>query len=642
MKKCKGLLTKTFDYFYKYRFLIMFIIFCLCVVFKISGSSIGCWDNVFNIKNSDLLLGVNRGVRSDEWATFTPLLFSQVENGFQYFNTSLRGTLTDVFMIYALPVKIIFQIFRPFLLGFILLGSERGLSFFWCGRIIALFLVSLDFFMILTKKNKPLSIIGALMITLAPIIEWWFAINSIAELFVFGELIIIMLYKYLNTDNFKKRLLYLFVIYICAGGYALIMYPAWQIPMAYVLLSLTIWIIIDNYQKGKIKFKDIISIILMVILLGLSLMFIINKSMDTIKIVMNTDYPGKRFELGGGQFDYLFTYVSNIFLPFKSRNLILNQPEQALFFTLFPIGLVLSIRELIINKKKDKLLIILLLVWCFLGIWCLIGFPRFLSKITLMYNSPSHRSLLAFGFVDVLLLLRVLSISSKPMSKLWSIIITMLLTCIFVIKNILYFRSYYDIRMCVVLLLECLYVFYTALRYNNKRCKYLFLIGMFGVMLLCGVMVNPIRIGSSIFTKSEILENVKKIDKEDSGIWITENENYPTNNYIAMAGVKTINVTNTYPDLEKWYKLDKDKKYKSIYNRYAHITVNLVPEYDDKFVLLNPDVFEVNMTLDDLDVLNIKYIFTRNELENYNDDTHKFNEVYSYDEYKVYKITRQE
>ena len=57
---------------------------------------------------------------------------------------------------------------------------------------------------------------------------------------------------------------------------------------------------------------------------------------------MNTAYPGSRFEVGGGQLDYLFSYISNIFLPFKSRNLQLNQPEQALFFSLFPIGIIFS------------------------------------------------------------------------------------------------------------------------------------------------------------------------------------------------------------------------------------------------------------------------------------------------------------
>ena len=636
----KKKLSKALDYFYNHRYLIMFIIFCLCLIFKISGSSIGYWDGVIHVENSDHFLGINRGVRADEWATFTPLLFSQVANGFKYFNTSLRGTATDVFMIYALPVKYIFQIFRPFLLGFIIFGAERGLSFFWCGRLIALFLVSLDFFMILTKKNKPLSFVGSFMILLAPIIQWWFAVNGIAELFIFGELIIIMLYKYLNTDSFKKRLLYLLVIYVSAGGYTLIMYPSWQIPMAFVYLALAIWVIIENYKKEKIKLKDVVSIILTIGLLGISLLMILNKSMDTIKIVTNTDYPGKRFELGGGQLNFLFSYVIGIFLPFKSENLVANAPEQALFFTLFPIGLILSIRELLKKGKKDKLLIILLVTYLFIGIYCVHGFPRIISKITLLSNSQSHRSLLALGLIDILLLMRSLSSNRESISKKFALALTFILTGLIVYKVKMFHSAYISKKMILILVVTCLYLFYTALRYSNKKCKYLFCFGMIFVMFICGSMVNPIRFGSSIFTKSEVLNNIKKIDKKDSGIWITEGEPYPVNNYIAISGVKTINVTNTYPDLNKWYKIDKNKKYKSIYNRYAHITINLVDEEKNKFELKNPDVFVVNMDLEDLDTLNVKYIFTRNSLEKFNNEKYRFKKIYKYNNYNIYNVMR--
>ena len=641
MEKKQSKLSKVLDFLYKHRFIIMAIIFCLCLVFKISGSSIGCWEGFFNTKNTDFIIGVNRGIRSDEWALFTPLQFIQTETGFHYFNTSLRAVSTDVFMVYGSACLYVFQFFRPFLLGFIFFGAERGLSFFWMGRLIALFLVSIDFFMILTKKNKPLSLIGTLMVMLAPIIQWWFAINGIAEIFIFGELAIIMLYKYLNTNSFMKRLLYLLIMYICAGGYALVLYPAWQIPVIYVFLAVAIWVVIDNFKKEKIKLKDIIAIVCTFLLLGLSMYIVLNRSYDTIKTVMNTVYPGSRFETGGGQLDYLFSYFSNIFLSFKGRDLSVNQCEQALMFTLFPVGIILALRGLLTNKKKDKLLIILLIFYIFMGVYCIFGFPRFLAKITFLYNSQSHRALLALGFMDVLILIRALSIYKESFSRKFAIILALLLSGIIVLKNKMFYGIYLDRPMIIILCLVSLYLFYTALRYNNKICKRLFLIGITITMFICGAMVNPIRFGATIITKSEILENVKKIDKEDSGIWITVGESYPVTNYIALAGVKNIDFTNTYPDLEKWYRLDKDKKYEDIYNRYAHIETELVHEEpEEKFELLNPDVFRVKLVLEDLDTLNIKYIFTKINLEDYNNDIYKFENIYNYEDYKIYKIIR--
>ena len=84
-------------------------------------------------------------------------------------------------------------------------------------------------------------------------------------LFVFGELALILLYKYMNTENLKSRILMLFFMMICAGGYIFILYPAYQIPMFYVFLFLAIYVIIDNRKNCKITKKDIISIVVMLL-----------------------------------------------------------------------------------------------------------------------------------------------------------------------------------------------------------------------------------------------------------------------------------------------------------------------------------------------------------------------------------------
>ena len=44
----------------------------------------------------------------------------------------------------------------------------------------------------------------------------------------------------MNTENFKIRLICLFFAMICAGGYILVLYPAFQIPMFFVFLMIAI------------------------------------------------------------------------------------------------------------------------------------------------------------------------------------------------------------------------------------------------------------------------------------------------------------------------------------------------------------------------------------------------------------------
>lgn len=288
------------DFLYKYRFVIAGLILIIGVLFEISGSSISSWNSILQTGitgDVDLIYGTSRSIRSDEWAVFMPMIFSQCLNSFEYFSEAIRGDTTDVFMIYGLPVMNLMQIFRPFLIGFLFLGISKGLSFFWISRIIALFLVTFEFCMILSKKDKTLSFIGAMLVTLSPQIQWWFAVNGTAELFIFGELALVLLYKYMNTESLKIRILILFGLIICAGGYILILYPAWQIPLFYAFFVLAIWIIIENRKECKISKKDIISIIVAILIFAGCMGYIFNKSFDTIKTITSTVYPGGRISL---------------------------------------------------------------------------------------------------------------------------------------------------------------------------------------------------------------------------------------------------------------------------------------------------------------------------------------------------------
>lgn len=65
---------------YHYRFLLAFLVFILCVVFEISGSSIGLWQDFTGVSTESwdgVLLGKSREIRTDEWAVNTPMAFSQ-------------------------------------------------------------------------------------------------------------------------------------------------------------------------------------------------------------------------------------------------------------------------------------------------------------------------------------------------------------------------------------------------------------------------------------------------------------------------------------------------------------------------------------------------------------------------------------
>lgn len=631
------------EFLYKYRFLIAIIIFVLCVVFEISGSSIGMWRYCIgsDLPTSGDILGTARSIRGDEWVVNTPFAISQEENqpeNYTYISNTIRGDETDVFIVYGQPVKDISMIFRPFQLGYLLFGSAKGLSFFWCGRIIALFLISFELGMLITKNRKDISLIGAILITLAPAVQWWFAVNGFVEMIVFGGLAIILLQKYMTTENFWKRLLYLTIIGICGGGYILVFYPAWQLPMAYVFLGLAIWVIAQNAKQCKIKIKDIISIILIVAIILAMLLNIYIKSKDTISLVMNTAYPGARCETGGGYGEKYFNYPSNIFFTLDDQDLGTNVCEAAVFFDLFPIGFILALIVIFKEKKKDLLLIIMLIISILFAIWCAIGLPKILAKLTLLYLSPAKRTFVVAGFLNILILIRAMSLIKEPINKKISIAISTISMIVVTAICVHNFPEYYGIAKIAITIFALEVLYFLLLNFNSEKMKKLFIPAIIVVIGFTSFLINPIRKGIDVITEQPVGKEIKKIQDQEAGLWIVEGAGYPMFNFPIMYGAPTINSTNVYPNLERWKILDPDGEYEEIYNRYAHIVIDLVEDEEARFELLVQDSFKLYLPVNKLKDLDVKYIFTVNDLEDYENENINFEKLYENYGVRIYKV----
>ena len=305
-----------------------------------------------------------------------------------------------------------------------------------------LILVTFELMMIITNRKRKLSLLGTMLIAFAPIISWWFSINGLVEMLIAMQLAIILLDKYMLENDFKKRILYLIGIAISAGTFLFAFYPAWEIPLAYVTAGLGIWIIIKNYKNCKINKKDIISIGVIVLLFGISVGYLLSQSWETIQTILNTVYPGNRLETGGGNLGRLFEYPINVFFNISRGQLLTNKCEEAVFFDLFPIGLILALYVLLKQKKKDKLLIIMIILNVFFGIWMVIGFPSIIAKITLLSNSQAPRTYLAFGLINIIILIRALALFDKKVEVKKLIIIAVLLATIVTALTYKYYAYY--------------------------------------------------------------------------------------------------------------------------------------------------------------------------------------------------------
>lgn len=649
----------TSDFLYKYRFPLAILIFFICVLFEIHGSSIAELNYSGMVHKP--LFGISRSIRSDEYLVNTIFSFSQYFNGFNYFSDIVRATTTDMFLVYGQPTLDIGELFRPFHWGYLFLSPGKGLSFFWIGRLIGLLLTSFEMGMLLCKKNKTLALAYSLLITFAPLTQWWFAINGLVEILIFGQLAILLINYYMTNENYLKRLIAILGIVISIGTFALVLYPAWEIPFAYVFLVLTIWIIIENYKDFKYSKNDLKIIAIGILILAIIALHVFFKShnANTLSLVMGTAYPGSRVYTGGATLSALFAYVRTLFYPIYSFNGA-NLCELTYFFDFFPIPIILFFILRIGYKNKDKLLRLLMVLWLIFLSFAAFSWSEFLAKISLLSFSQENRFMAVMSFISLLILIRGISLLNQESKENFKNIAgsyrlkfkdfiknkkIILIISVLISIGLVYYNNSPGFtltkKLMVILLFVLIISIYSILNNYSKKMQTLFLIMVLFISLFSGALVNPIESGVDAYYEQSIIQDVGSIVANDSDAkWIVEGSEIP-GNLIVGVGAPTVNSVNTYPDLDRWKSIDLNvntsNNSSNIYNRYAHILI-ILQKNQSSFELLQADSFYVYLNIDDLRKLDVKYILSTNDLNNLSTNETELKIMGNNDNYKIYEV----
>ena len=146
-------------------------------------------------------------------------------------------------------------------------------------------------------------------------------------------------------------------------------------------------------------------------------------------------------------------------------------------------------------------------------------------------------------------------------------------------------------------------VFY--LLYRARKSKYtMAVLGVCTVVLASSIWINPVAKGVPEITKSETMQQIRDLVKEDpQAIWLVVDMAYPATNIPAMAGADCLNTTQTYPQKTRWETLDQEGEYEDIYNRYCHIRASLGSK--TMLELVSTDYVEVTLSPEELKKLNI-------------------------------------
>lgn len=630
---------KIYDFMFKYRWYIGIGLLLFVAIFKINGDSMAYYTMTIQGDKVDALayplFGKIRTIRSDEFLVNNPGIFASVMNdtSFGKYNSILRGTdtLNIISGVYAGLAMIAYQ---PWKLIFTILPLENAFSFYFYFVPVFAFLFCMELYYILSK-NKLVAFTGATLTIFSSYFLWWGFPNYLLS----GTATLVFFYKFINENNLKKQVIFGLLMALNFSIFICNLYPAWQVPVGYVFLVIGIWLIKENLERikgqSKVQWFIFFGAIGICVLLVLSY-FISTK--EYIQIINQTVYPGKRVEYGSNEINKLLCYAQSLFFPIKD---MYNNSESGVFFCLFPLSTLLSVYYLIVAKKKDLLSILLLIVEIPMIIYTTIGLPPIVAKLLLFTHSTSVRMIDILGYVQVILIVRLLSFyrDEKHIKPVVGGIVAVVFACESVLICRHSFPDYLN-KYWMILLFVLIFIlsFYLMTNYKDKGFK------KFGILIsvvsICsGICVRPISIGlSSVYAKPAAQEIQKIVSTDPKSKWVTIG-GIETPSFTVMCGAPTINFVNTYPNLKLWHTLDPDKKYEKIYNRYEHVKVLLTQE-ETSFELIQNDYITLNLSYKDIKKAKVKYIFTNGDCDiDFDNGYVKFDKVYDESGVNIYEIT---
>lgn len=612
-------LKQLFDIIIKYRYLIALIIFLLGVGFKLHGSSVSFYDTLFtdkiNESDTGLLVGKGRDIRGDEFNVQLPYYFSQKFNDYEKISHQMSFSGQDMILGYNAPVLDLTIIGKPFVWGYLLLGNEYGLSWYWCLKTILFLLVSYEVSMLLTKR-KGISLLGAVLIVFSPSMQWWFS-PHMYDVFFWSSSLLVLGYHYFTVKDLRMKWLLTLLAPCAVIGFVLGLFPSCQIPLGLIAIALLIALLIRDKEKITFTKRDVprfcVDIAIVLIVLGAFLI----SSKENINLLYSTVYPGKRISTGGEfNFSDLFTDLTNIKIPFKP-SIVLNNSEVStfnhlgvLFLLYFPF-LYYKMQK---NKDKEKTIgLVLTAILLIEIIFMIVGFPEWLAKITLF--SYINRMKIVYGFTATLFTIwniYILTVNKRYIQHIPALVCLLVFASMYLYTTpdttFEYFRVNSSVEFVYIEILAFTaigaFIFFRNLEFTAA--------GLFTFAVVSSCTVNPLAIGVPALYNHEITRVADELIKKENGYWLCTDSSYDQNFFLAN-GAKVINAVNFYPDYGKWDKIDPQRTYEEVYNRYAHMKVDLSDGIELSFKIPAPDAIEISLPVVDLKKWDIKYITSRKD-----------------------------
>ncbi|MDX1388143.1 MAG: hypothetical protein R3344_03085 [Acidobacteriota bacterium] len=590
------------------------LLFLLLVLLRIHGFSIPLWhDYIDGSPANEVVLGEPRTIRSDDWLVLLPLAMAQGlhDPSFPTTNTDI-GEGQSMFLPVTSPIAHPLALFRPTTWGFFV-GNDIGMAWMWWMQVLGLLVTWYFVLLVVTRQRVWLAALGSLVLVLSPFLQFW-SFNA-APLIIYTGLCFLGAVAILTGETRRATIGGGALLGWSAGCFGLAVYPPYQVALAFLLIAMIAGFVLERREeflsrrwKPPLTALGLAAAITFAAGFGFYL-----AAGDAIELIRGTAYPGERFSTGGEGIVWQLLNA-NLWLPMRADDYgaVRNISEAASFWLFFPVvGVGVVFASLRNRRRLDWLSVVLVLYCVVLSIYLLIGFPAWLSRITLFGMMTGTRALIGIGLADLLLLLRFLSRERvEKESPYFAIAVAVAWWLLLAIPGWPLHDAFPEIGLGF---------FHLAAGANGILAYFIVRRGfgaavvgvMAGGLALCTLWFNPVVIGGSSYLLDNALSRkIVEIDREHDGatVWAAYGSvQHP--NLFRVLGVRAVNGVMPLPQLAQWRRVDPEGDDLDIYNRYAHF--RLMPGSENvRLELRQDDWVDViaNPTADNLGALGVTHV----------------------------------
>lgn len=393
--------------------------FLLLVAGGWTGSSIALLQDDRAVASHDAVpwAGTARVIRSDEWQVLTPLAIAQAQHrpAFPVVNRNLgtEGQNMLVVGMSGMPVAHLSALARPATWGFFALDLRRALAWSWWFPFFACFLALWAVLQRFFAVPWRLAAVLALTLAVAPytvVYSGWPAYAAF-----FPLLGLLALERALRAAGIGAALAAGGVAGLAIAGFALVLYPAWQISLAWLFAPLAVAWVAVHRQDLRWGVPQVVAagFAAAVALVVLGAWW--QDAHEAVAAIRGTVYPGQRTTEAGGDADRWFLlkgWLSPVTM-YRDSSIMPGGASDGGSIVLLVLPLLAAfLWRWRAVRRIDPIGAVLVAYLAIILAFMFVGFGPEPARWTLWRSTTSYRLDLALGAAQVLLLASLVAAGS--------------------------------------------------------------------------------------------------------------------------------------------------------------------------------------------------------------------------------------